>query len=44
MYELYEIWLQARGEDERFLKRIRVFTQADAKIWTIPDRLQCAAY
>jgi internalin A len=44
MYELYEIWLQARGEDERFLKRIRVYTEADAKIWTILDRLQCATY
>ena len=38
MYELYEIWLQARGEDARFLQRIRVYTQADAKIWTPLDR------
>jgi len=44
MYELYEIWLQARTEDDRFLKRIRVFTQPDTKIWTITDRLESAQY
>ena len=44
MYELYEIWLQARGEEERFLKRIRIFTQDDARIWTIAERLRCATY
>ncbi|MEM9627050.1 MAG: toll/interleukin-1 receptor domain-containing protein [Pseudomonadota bacterium] len=44
MYELYEIWLQARREDERFLKRIRVFTQEDAKIWTPLDRADYAIY
>ena len=44
MYELYEIWLQTRAEDQRFLNRIRVFTQDDAEIWTIKDRLQRAKF
>ena len=44
MYELYEIWFQARGEDDRFLKRIRVFTQPDAKIWTPLDRADYAIH
>ena len=32
MYELFEVWRNARQEDEEFLKRIRVYTLPDAKI------------
>ena len=44
MYELYEIWLQARGEGDRFLERIRVFAHEDAKIWEPIDRAQYAIH
>ena len=44
MYELYHIWMQARYDKERLRKRIRVFTQKDAKVDSIPDRAAYAKY
>jgi internalin A len=44
MYELHEVWRNCRHEDREFLKRIRVFTLPDAKIWTPIDRAKCAAH
>ena len=38
MTELYEIWIQSRGEEGRFLKRVRVYTQDDSLIWSIENR------
>jgi internalin A len=44
MTELHEIWRTSRAEPERFLKRVRVFTLADAKCWTPHDRILWAAH
>jgi TIR domain len=44
MYELASVWRNSRQDDEEFLRRIRVFTLDDAKIWTPRDRALCAAY
>jgi internalin A len=44
MYELAGVWRNSRQDDEEFLRRIRVFTLDDAKIWTPKDRAPCAAY
>jgi internalin A len=44
MYELSEVWRRSQEEDEAFLKRIRVYTLPDAKIWTPLDRARCAAH
>ena len=44
MYELYEIWWQAKGEDDAFLERVRVYAQEDAKIWTPLDRANYAIH
>jgi TIR domain/Uncharacterized alpha/beta hydrolase domain (DUF2235) len=44
MSELARVWRNSRQDDEEFLRRIRVFTLSDAKIWTPRDRALCAAY
>jgi internalin A len=44
MFELSEVWRRCAEEDEAFLKRIRVYTLPDAKIWTPLDRARCAAH
>jgi internalin A len=44
MYELFEVWRNVRQDDEELLKRIRVYTLPDAKIWTPLERLHCAAH
>jgi internalin A len=44
MYELASVWRNCRQDDEEFLRRIRVFTLGDAKIWTPRERVLCAAY
>jgi internalin A len=44
MFELSEVWRRCAEEDEAFLKRIRVCTLPDAKIWTPFDRARCAAH
>jgi internalin A len=44
MFELFEVWRNSRLDDEEFLKRVRVYTLPDAKIWTPFDRVHCAAY
>ena len=44
MYELAEVWRNCRQDDEEFLRRIRVFTLNDARIWTPMERALCAAH
>jgi internalin A len=44
MCELYEIWRNCRQDDVEFLKKIRIYTLPDAKIWTIEDRAERAVY
>jgi internalin A len=44
MYELSEIWRNCRQDDAEFLKKIRIYTLPDAKIWTIEDRVERAIY
>jgi internalin A len=44
MAELARVWRNCRQDDEEFLRRIRVFTLDDAKIWTPKERALCAAY
>jgi internalin A len=44
IYELYHIWVLARYDKDRLKKRIRVFTQKDAKIDGTPDRAAYAKY
>ncbi|HEV7444242.1 MAG TPA: leucine-rich repeat domain-containing protein [Steroidobacteraceae bacterium] len=44
MYELSEIWRNCRQDDVEFLKKIRIFTLPDAKIWTIEDRAERAIH
>ena len=44
MYELCNIWWQARRDGEQFLKRVRVYSQPDAKIRTPSDCLEYADY
>jgi internalin A len=44
MYELFEVWRNCRQDDAEFLRRIRVFTLSDAKIWTPADRVLCAVH
>src|SRR5262249_46126996 len=44
MCELAEVWRNCRQDDDEFLRRIRVFTLGDAKIWTPMERALCAAY
>ena len=44
MFELSEVWRRCAEEDEAFLKRIRVYTLPDAKIWTPLDRARSAAH
>jgi internalin A len=44
MYELFEIWRNCRQDDEEFLKRIRVYTLPDGKIWSPLERTEYAVY
>jgi internalin A len=44
MTELYEIWLNCKGKDDRFLACVRVFTQPDAKISDLFQRAERAAW
>jgi internalin A len=44
MFELCELWLQCREDDEEFLRHIRVYTLPDAKIWTPRDRANYAVH
>jgi Sulfatase-modifying factor enzyme 1/TIR domain len=44
MNELSEVWRNSRQDEEEFLKRIRVYTMPDAKIWTLKNRLAYAVH
>ena len=44
MYELYELWVNCRQDDNEFLSHIRVYTLPDAEIWTPLERAECAEY
>jgi internalin A len=44
MFELLEVWRNARQEDTEFLKRVRIFSLPDAKIRTAVDRAHCAIH
>jgi hypothetical protein len=44
MFELFEIWRNSKQDEAEFLKRCRVFTLGDAKIWKIIDRVHYADY
>ena len=44
MYELWEVWRNARQQGEAFIDVIRVFALPDAKIFTPRDRLLLAAH
>jgi internalin A len=44
MNELSGIWRNCRQDDRAFLRRVRVYTLEDAKIWTPLDRAKYAAY
>jgi internalin A len=44
MYELFEVWRNARLDDQEFLGRVRIFTLPGTKIWQPLDRAKCAAF
>jgi internalin A len=44
MYELLQIWKQSRQGKEEFLRRVRVYTLADADIYTASGRLRYAVH
>ena len=44
MSELYEIWLNCKGDDKTFTGRVRVFAQRDAKIGDLFQRAEHAAW
>jgi internalin A len=44
IFELYETWRCRRMESEEFLKVVRVYSLADAQIWTSDDRAHCAKF
>ncbi|MCQ0988355.1 COR domain-containing protein [Jiella marina] len=44
MFELSEIWRNARMEADEFQQRVRIYTLDDAGIWTADDRLEIAEY
>ena len=44
MFELFEIWRSSRQDKAEFLRRIRIYTLGDAKIWKPVDRIRYARY
>jgi internalin A len=44
MFELHEVWRTSRAEGEAFLRRVRVYSLPDAKVWTPLDRAHYAAF
>ncbi len=44
MFELFEIWRVNRRDKAEFLKRVRVYTLPDAKIFNPIDRIEYAEY
>jgi len=44
MFELFEIWRNSRQDKSEFLKRVRIYTLGDAKIWKPVDRIKYAKF
>ena len=44
MYELFEIWRNSRQDKAEFLRRVRIYTLDDAKIWKPVDRVRYGKY
>ncbi len=44
MFELFEIWRHAKGDEERFAQTVRLYRQKDADIFSIEARLAHADY
>ncbi|MDR3514513.1 MAG: COR domain-containing protein [Azospirillaceae bacterium] len=44
MTELFGIWRNSRQDEAEFQRRVRVYTVASARIWTLGDRLRYATY
>jgi internalin A len=44
MYELFELWRNARMDQDAFSQRVRIFTLDDADIWSLKGRLKYVAY
>ena len=44
MYELFEIWRNSRQDKAEFLRRVRIYTLGDAKIWKPVDRVKYAKH
>jgi internalin A len=44
MFELFEIWRNSKQDEAEFLKRCRVFTLGDAKIWDLVGRMGYAIH
>src|SRR5271166_6567941 len=44
MFELFEIWRNSRQDRAEFLRRVRIYTLGDAKIWKPVDRVKYAKY
>ena len=44
MFELFEIWWNSRQDKAEFLRRVRIYTLGDAKIWKPVDRVRYGKY
>ena len=44
MFELFEIWRNSRQDKAEFLRRVRIYTLGDAKIWKPVDRVRYGKY
>jgi internalin A len=44
MFELFEIWRNSRQDRAEFLRRVRIYTLGDAKIWKPVDRVRYGKY
>lgn len=44
MNELYLIWMEASGNENKFAERIAVFALDDADVWSLKDRAEHARY
>jgi internalin A len=44
MFELFEIWRNSRQDKAEFLRRVRIYTLGDAKIWKPVDRVGYGKY
>jgi internalin A len=44
MFELFEIWRNSRQDKAEFLRRVRIYTLGEAKIWKPVDRVRYGKY